>query len=166
MGLLTPLAVRIGSIEWLPRYLPWIVKVDDAVQKVSGGRVDLLDIAGLPSITMVIAGRKSGIERTTTVLAAPDGDDWIVAGSYFGNPKAPAWVYNLRAADSLSIVGRAGTMLPMVRNELDGVQRADAWATLLAVWPNFELYERRTAGHRIIPLFRLSPAPDTGPGQD
>lgn len=158
MGLLTPLAVRVGSIEWLPRYLPWIVKVDDAIQKVTGGRVDLLDIAGLPSITMVIRGRKSGIDRTTTVLAAPDGEDWIVAGSYFGNPKAPAWVYNLRAAGELTLAGPGGNLVAMRSRELDGDDRAAAWQRLRGVWPNFDLYEQRTAGSRVIPLFRLTPA--------
>lgn len=158
MGLLTPLAVRVGSIEWLPRYLPWIVKVDETIQKVSGGRVDLLDIAGLPSITMVIRGRKSGVERATTVLAAPDGDDWIVAGSYFGNPKAPAWVYNLRDAGQLKLVGSGGNLVAMNSRELSGDDRAAAWEELRSVWPNFDLYEKRTAGSRTIPLFRLTPA--------
>ncbi|WP_298441237.1 nitroreductase family deazaflavin-dependent oxidoreductase [Gordonia sp. (in: high G+C Gram-positive bacteria)] len=157
MGLLTPLAVRVGALGWLPEYLPWIVKVDDGIQKVSGGRVDLLTIAGLPSVTMLIPGRKSGIERSTTVLAAPVGDEWIVAGSYFGGPKTPAWVYNLRAAETIDVEIK-GRRVPMSRRELDGDDRAQAWQTLRGVWPNFDLYEQRTADRRRIPLFRLSPA--------
>ncbi|MFZ2512150.1 MAG: nitroreductase family deazaflavin-dependent oxidoreductase [Gordonia sp. (in: high G+C Gram-positive bacteria)] len=154
MGLLTPIAVRVGALEWLPPYLPWIVKVDQALQKVTGGRVDLLDVAGLPSVTMVIAGRKSGIVRTTTVLAAPVGDDWLVAGSHFGGPTTPAWVYNLRAAGDLSIDGPGG-LVPARGYELRGDERAVAWQHLVAVWPNFENYERRTS--REIALFRLTP---------
>ncbi len=155
MGLLTPLAIKIGSLEWLPRYLPYIVKVDDGLQKVTGGRVDLLDVAGLPSVTMLIPGRKSGIERTTTVLAAPVGDDWIVAGSYFGGPKTPAWVLNLRAVDEFH-VEQHGRRVPMRARELAGDERERAWAQLRRVWPNFDMYARRTT--RVIPLFRLSPA--------
>ncbi len=155
MGLLTPIAVRVGSISWLPQYLPWIVKVDDGIQKVSGGRVDLLTIAGLPSVTMLIPGRKSGIVRTTTVLAAPAGEEWIVAGSYFGNPKMPVWVYNLRAADTIEVEVK-GRHVPMRRRELLDDERAEAWQELRRVWPNFDLYEQRT--DRVIPVFRLSPA--------
>ena len=154
MGLLTPIAVRVGALEWLPPYLPWIVKADQALQKISGGRVDLLDVAGLPSVTMVIAGRKSGLARTTTVLAAPVGAGWLVAGSHFGGPTTPAWVFNLRAAGELSIDGPDG-LIPARSSELDGVERAAAWQELLAVWPNFENYERRTS--RQIAIFRLTP---------
>lgn len=156
MGLLTPIAVRIGAIEWLPEYLPYIVKIDDGLQKVTGGRIDLLTVAGLPSVTMVIRGRKSGLDRTTTVLAAPVGDgEWLVAGSYFGSPKSPAWVYNLRSAPVLQ-VEEHGELTPMTHRELEGDERAEAWQSLLKVWPNFTIYERRTT--RTIPIFRLTPA--------
>lgn len=151
MGLLTPLAVRIGSIPWMPRHLPTIVKVDGLLQTASGGRVDLLRIAGLPSVTMTVVGRRSGIPHTTTLLAVPDGDDWLIAGSYFGGPKTPVWVLNLRSAERAVIDGH-----DFAAAELAGDERAAAWQTLRSVWPNFDLYEQRT--DRVIPVFRLSPA--------
>ncbi|EGD53532.1 nitroreductase family deazaflavin-dependent oxidoreductase [Gordonia neofelifaecis] len=153
MGILTRLAILIGSIAWLPKYLPWIVKADKLVQKVSGGRVDFLRIAGLPGITITVPGRRSGVLHSTTMLAAPDGDDWIVAGSYFGGPKTPAWVFNIRAAQSFDVEVH-GVARRMSATELSGVDRDAAWAQLLAIWPNFTLYEERT--NRVIPLFRLS----------
>ncbi|MGI6796901.1 nitroreductase family deazaflavin-dependent oxidoreductase [Gordonia sihwensis] len=152
MGILTRLAILIGSISWLPRYLPWIVKADTVLQKVSRGRVDLLRIAGLPGITITVRGRKSGVLHSTPVLAAPDGEDWIVAGSYFGGPRTPAWVYNIRAADSFDVEVH-GAATRMSATELSGIERAAAWDRLLGVWPNFTLYEKRTT--RVIPLFRL-----------
>ncbi|MGB3696876.1 MAG: nitroreductase family deazaflavin-dependent oxidoreductase [Gordonia sp. (in: high G+C Gram-positive bacteria)] len=158
MGIITRLAILIGSITWLPKYLPWIVKLDKLVQKVSGGRVDLLRIAGLPGITLTVAGRKSGVPHSTTMLAAPDGDDWLVAGSYFGGPKTPAWVFNIRAADVFDVRVH-GVSTPMSASELSGAAREDAWNKLLAVWPNFTMYEERTT--RVIPLFRLSPVEQT-----
>ena len=56
-------------------------------------------MAGLPSIYLTVRGRKSGVERTTPLLCVPDGGTWLIAGSYFGGPKTPLWVGNLRAAD-------------------------------------------------------------------
>src|SRR5947209_5928592 len=98
MGLLTPLAIRIGSISWLPRMLPAIVRVDTTLQRVTRGRVTLLDVAGLPNLMLTVPGRKSGIARSTPLLCVPRGDTFLIAGSYFGGPNEPVWVRNLEAA--------------------------------------------------------------------
>ncbi|WP_333618269.1 nitroreductase family deazaflavin-dependent oxidoreductase [Dietzia sp.] len=162
MGLLTPVAVKVGSIPWLPRYLPQIVIVDKAIQRVSRGRLALLDIAGLPSVTMHVRGRKSGAWRSTNLLAAPVGEEWIIAGSYFGGASTPQWVFNVRAADRVVVEGRGGRGRGHQRGEreyrpreLSGPERAEAWQELRAVWPNFDLYEKRT--ERTIPVFLLEP---------
>lgn len=136
----------------MPKYLPTIVKVDDLIQRVSGDSVCLLRLAGLPSVTMTVVGRKSGQPRTTTLLAAPNRDGWLIAGSYFGGPKAPAWVYNVRAAGSVTIGDAEFTAV-----ELSGDARDDAWQRLRSVWPNFDLYEQRT--DRVIPIFALTRVP-------
>ena len=72
MGLLTPLAVKIGSISWMPKLLPQITATDKFVQKVSRGRVTILDIAGLPNLMLTVKGRKSGVaaHHSTAVRAA------------------------------------------------------------------------------------------------
>ncbi|MGB3604198.1 MAG: nitroreductase/quinone reductase family protein [Gordonia sp. (in: high G+C Gram-positive bacteria)] len=155
-GIITKLAILIGSLTWLPKYLPWIVKVDNVVQRLSNKNVDLLRIAGLPGITITVPGRKSGVLHSTTMLTAPDGDGWLVAGSFFGGPKTPAWVFNIRAVDSFD-VSYHGVTSRMVATELDGTDRSRAWDQLLSVWPNFTMYEERT--DRVIPLFRLAPVP-------
>lgn len=71
MGLLTPLAIRIGAISWMPKLLPQIVWTDRRLQKVTRGRVSVLDIAGLPNLTLTVVGRKSGIPRSTPCCACP-----------------------------------------------------------------------------------------------
>lgn len=154
MGLLTPLAVRIGSISWMPRLLPQIVTVDRTIQRLSGHRLTLLDIAGLPNVTLVVKGSKSGIERVTQLLAAPTEDGWLVAGSYFGSAAMPQWVGNVRAADEVT-VRHHGTDTLCGAVELAGAERSAAWNRLREVWPNFDLYERRT--DRTIPVFELQP---------
>ena len=64
MGLLTPLAIKIGSIPWMPKYLPQIVKCDKAIAAVTRQRYGLLDIAGLPHITDLNAGTQVVSELT------------------------------------------------------------------------------------------------------
>lgn len=155
MGLLTPLAVRIGAISWMPRLLPQIVWVDTRLQRISKGRVSVLDIAGLPNLALTVPGRKSGIPRTTPLLCVPYEGGWLIAGSYFGGPKTPLWVGNLRATDRARITF-AREDVEVTWRELEGADRADAWQAMLRIWPNYAKYEERTS--RVIPVFLLSRA--------
>lgn len=153
MGLLTPIAVRIGAIPWMPKLLPQIVWTDKNLQKLTRGRVSVLDIAGLPSINLIVRGRKSGVERSTPLLCVPDKGTWLIAGSYFGGPKEPLWVANLRAAGGEAKAQHAGETFAVTATELEGADRGVAWQTMLKTWPNYAKYEERT--DRTIPVFRL-----------
>lgn len=159
MGLLTPVAVRIGAISWMPRLLPQIVAVDKGLQRVSRGRVSVLDVAGLPNLSLTVPGRKSGVPRTTPLLAVPHEGAWLVAGSYFGGPKTPVWVLNLRESDRVEITIR-GTTIPATWREVQGDERARMWQVMLATWPNYARYEERT--DRTIPVFVLTPVGSGG----
>ena len=153
MGLFTPLAIRIGAISWMPKLLPQVVWMDKTLHRVSRGRFTILDLAGLPSLYLMVQGRKSGIERTTPLLCVPDQGTWLIAGSYFGGPKTPLWVGNLRAAGEAKAQVARETF-PVAATELEGSERAAAWQTMLEVWPNYAKYEERT--DRTIPVFRLA----------
>ena len=154
MGLLTPLAVRIGAISWMPKLLPQVVWLDKNLDRISGGRLTVLDLAGLPNLYLTVKGRKSGIERTTPLLCVPDQGTWLIAGSYFGGPKMPLWVGNLRAAGGEAVVKVGRERFPATVTELEGADRAVAWQTMLEVWPNYAKYEERT--DRVIPVFRVA----------
>jgi len=156
MGLLTPLAVRIGAIPWMPKLLPQIVWCDRRLHRLSGGRLTVLDLAGLPNLNLTVVGRKSGTPRTTPLLCAPDGDGWLIAGSYFGGPKEPSWVANLRVAGQAE-VDADNVRTTVTAHELEGPDRDRAWLVLVDVWPNFTRYEQRT--HRRIPVFELRRLP-------
>lgn len=156
MGLLTPVAIRVGSWSFMPRFLPQITATDRFIQRVSRGRVTILDIAGLPNLTLTVPGRKSGIPRSTPLLAVPRGNTWLVAGSNFGKPKQPVWVVNLEAATTAQITVKGRTSEVWARR-LVGDERAEAWAHMVQVWPNYRHYAERT--DREIKLFELTPAP-------
>src|SRR3954453_18188290 len=99
LTVMTPVAVRIGAIPWMPKLLPQITATDKFVQKISGGRVATLDIAGLPNLMLTVKGRKSGVPRTTPLLCVPHQGGNLIAGSNFGGEKKPVWVVNVRAAE-------------------------------------------------------------------
>ena len=153
-GLLVPLAVRIGAVSWKPRLLPLIVRTDKLLQYVTRGRLTVLDIAGLPNLMLTTTGRKSGLPRSNPLLCVPDGDRILIAGSYFGGPKMPMWVGNLRAADGEAKVEFDKQNFGVKARELADPERAEAWAHMLETWPNYAKYEQRT--DRLIPVFRLT----------
>jgi deazaflavin-dependent oxidoreductase (nitroreductase family) len=156
MGLFTPLAIRIGAIPWLPKLLPQIVWCDKTLHRITRGRLTLLDIAGLPNLNLTVKGKKSGVERTTPLLCIPDGETVLIAGSYFGGPKVPLWVGNLRAADGAARIEYGRQKFAVHATELTGDDRTAAWKHMLATWPNYAKYEERT--DRLIPVFRLTRA--------
>jgi deazaflavin-dependent oxidoreductase (nitroreductase family) len=152
---LTPVAIWLGGISWLPRLLPQITALDKLLQRLTHGRWSLLRLAGLPSMMLTVRGRKSGVLRSTPVLCVPYGDGHLVAGSNFGGPKAPVWVLNVRAADRVTVTvdGRTHDAVP---RELTSDERAAAWQQMVRTWPNYAKYEQRT--HRTIPVFWMTPA--------
>ena len=154
MGMLTPLAIKIGAISWLPRFLPQITWLDKLLQRITGGRWSILRIAGLPNLMLTVVGRKSGVPRSTPLLCVPYHGGQLIAGSNFGGAKPPVWVVNVRAADTVqyAIGGRAHTAKA---RELAGEERARAWAHMLRTWPNYAKYAERTT--RVIPVFLLTP---------
>ena len=52
-------------------------------------------------------GRKTGQTRINSLVYARDGDRYLVVASKGGDPKAPAWLLNLRAKPEVEVqVGR------------------------------------------------------------
>jgi deazaflavin-dependent oxidoreductase (nitroreductase family) len=154
VGVLTPLAVKVGSWSFMPKLLPQVVATDKALQRWTKGKVTLLGIAGLPSVTLTVRGRKSGEPRATPLLAVPRGGAWLIAGSNWGGPKQPVWVVNLEANPDATVTVRGRTSAVRARR-LEAEERAAAWKEMVAVWPNYDLYATRT--DREIKVFELGP---------
>lgn len=154
MGLLTPVAIRLGALEWLPRFLPQITRVDRTLSRLTRGRVTLVRLAGLPSLELTVIGRKSGVARSTPVLCVPHQDGFLVAGSNFGGPTLPVWVLNVRSADTVQLKVN-GKQMTAVAREVEGDERARLWEHMLKTWPNYAKYAERA--DRVIPVFLFSP---------
>jgi deazaflavin-dependent oxidoreductase (nitroreductase family) len=155
MRLFTPIAVWLGSLSWLPRFLPQITATDKFLQRITKGRWSFLRLAGLPSLMLTVPGRKSGVLRLTPMLCVPYDGGHLVAGSNFGGPTQPVWVLNVRAADRVTVTVNGKTHEAVPR-ELTGEDRATAWAHMQETWPNYAKYEQRT--DRTIPVFLITPA--------
>ena len=159
LTVMTPLAIRIGAIPWMPKLLPQITATDKFVQRISKGRVTILDLAGLPNLMLTVKGRKSGVPRTTPLLCVPYQGGNLIAGSNFGQLKPPVWVVNVRAAiekGELVGVDQDGTPAPG-QGPRDHRRRARGalGGTWCETWPNYARYAART--DRTIPVFFLDP---------
>jgi F420H(2)-dependent quinone reductase len=65
---------------------------------------------GVPTLMLRTTGRRSGAERTNSLVYAKDGSDWLVVASNGGADKPPAWLHNLRAKPEVEVqVGRSSS---------------------------------------------------------
>ncbi len=100
-------------------------------------------------------GRRSGNEFVTPLVAAPDGDAYVVCASGGGAPADPQWVANLEAAAGPATI-ELGAATFTVDYEVvrPGHPR---WAELYGVWrdywPDTVEYEKKT--DRKFPVVRL-----------
>ena len=92
-------------------------------------------------------GRKTGKEFVNPLVAAPDGDSYVVCGSAGGAPGDPQWVANLEAADGPVTIELAGDTV-QANHRVVRPGRDDDWDRLYGVWrtywPDAAEYEKKT----------------------
>ncbi|MBU2669338.1 nitroreductase family deazaflavin-dependent oxidoreductase [Actinoplanes bogorensis] len=104
-------------------------------------------------------GARSGTPRPHLTRGIAFRDGWVVAATFGGNPKNPAWVNNLRAHPDIDLevpLPRAGTKTYNVHaTELAGPDREEARRLFHTVSPVFPQFEASIT--RLIPIFLLTP---------
>jgi F420H(2)-dependent quinone reductase len=125
-----------------------------AAYRLTGGRIGG-SFRGVDTLLLDHVGRRSGKRRTNPLLYITDGDDLVVVASRGGSRKHPSWWLNLRDSPRTTVqVG--GERREVVARQADPEEKARLWPRLVAVWPDYEAYQRRTS--REIPVIVLSPA--------
>ena len=108
----------------------------------------------MPIIYLTTTGVKSGIPRSIPVLCIPDGENLILVGSNWGNPKNPSWAYNLRKHPQTQL--RKGKMVKYFSaRELRGDERSAYWQKAVTFYPPYVSYEQHS--NRSLPIFLLEP---------
>ncbi|PXX70770.1 deazaflavin-dependent oxidoreductase (nitroreductase family) [Nocardia tenerifensis] len=144
---LPSIARRLAQQRWVMRTAPVVIPAERAVRRWTDGRRGVLDLVGLPSIEVTVAGRKTGLPRTTSLLYVPRGEDFLVLGSNWGSPKHPVWSANLRAARTATVRHR-GEQFTVAVTELTGVERKPAWDLAVEFWPGYEMEYELSGGRR------------------
>jgi F420H(2)-dependent quinone reductase len=67
-------------------------------------------LIGVPSALLRTTGRRSGKVRTSALVYARDGDDYLLVASNGGSDRPPGWLFNIEAEPDVEIqVGRMRT---------------------------------------------------------
>lgn len=102
-------------------------------------------------------GRVSGTERVTPLVAAKDGDAYLVVGSMGGAPKDPVWVANVEEGPEVVTI-EVGDQALQARATVVRGPSAE-WERLYGIWaeywPDAKEYETHT--DRKFPVIRLEP---------
>ena len=110
---------------------------------------------GAPILLLTTTGRKSGQPRTTPLIHARDGDDYLVVASMGGAPQHPQWYLNLVANASAQIQNRSDH-IDVTAGTAREDEKVRLWKIVAERWPNYDVYQSRT--DRVIPVVVLSPS--------
>ena len=131
----------------------WATKAHSSIYRATGGRVGGR-MLGSPVLLLVTRGRKTGRSRTTPLLYLEDGGRYAIVASNGGAGKTPLWWLNLRANPHAT--AEIGARKVRVRaSEVEGEEKRRLWRGLVAMYPSYEDYRRRT--DREIPVILLEP---------
>ena len=109
---------------------------------------------GATILLLTTTGRKTGERRTTPLIYAPDGDDFLVVASMGGAPKHPQWYLNLQANPEAEVQVKATQVKVRARTATDE-EKPRLWEIVREQWPNYDVYQTRT--DRVIPVVVLTP---------
>lgn len=130
--------------------------IDRLVYKLTGNRHTAVNLLfGVPVITVTTIGAKSGQPRSVPLIGIPDGENFILIASNWGQKRHPGWYYNMRKNPVVK-ASINGLDVDLIAREVTGEERARYWDKASAIYGGYNAYERRVEG-RQIPVMVLSP---------
>ena len=141
--------------EYIPPALDWVRKQVELHESSGGTQGTTLRDTGLPCIIVTHKGNKSGAIRKIPLMRAQDGDNYVLVGSYGGNPKHPVWVHNIRADPDVEIRDETQVFKMRVREIADDATRDRLWQISADAFPPYNEYQTKT--DRKIPVFLAEP---------
>jgi deazaflavin-dependent oxidoreductase (nitroreductase family) len=124
-------------------------RIDKMMLRRTGGRVTVARLfAGIPVLTLVSTGAKSGLRRQTPLLGIPTADGIALIGTQFGQPGLPAWYHNLTVNPRAELVFSGVTVATRAR-EANAEEQAAIWAAARKIYGGYEAYARRIHDRKI-----------------
>ena len=138
--------------------------VDTFLLRLSKGQVTLAKVvAGLPVITIVTTGARTGRARAAHLLGIPFAGDLAVIGTRFGQKGTPGWYYNIRADPAIQVIYR-NKKAEAVAREAQGEERQAIWEQARQIYAGYEAYAKRIKDRQIhIMLLSMQATSASGP---
>ena len=125
----------------------------------SSGGTQGLTLRGKPCVILTTVGARSGRLRKVALMRVEHDGDYAVVASLGGAPKHPVWYHNIVTEPHVELQD-GPQKWDMVAREVTGEEKATWWQRAVAVWPDYDDYQRRT--DRQIPVFVLERMPAGG----
>jgi len=138
--------------EYLPSTSDW-ARTQAERYEASGG-TEANTLRGVPIIVLTTVGAKSGALRKTALMRVEHDGRYAVVASKGGSPDEPAWANNIRRHPHVELQD-GSVKRDYLAREPDGDERAEWWARAVAVWPDYDEYQKKT--DRRIAVFVLEP---------
>ncbi|HEY0755291.1 MAG TPA: nitroreductase family deazaflavin-dependent oxidoreductase [Ktedonobacteraceae bacterium] len=129
----------------------FFVKVQVFLYRLSGGSI-AGTFRGIPILLLTTMGRKTGTKRTKPLIYLMDNDQMVLVASHGGTPTHPSWWRNLQQTPHAEIQIKR-TLQQVEAREATLEERERLWPKLVALYPDYETYQKRTT--RIIPIVLL-----------
>ena len=114
-------------------------------------------LRGIQTAMLITVGSKTGQERAVQLSVFADGSDaWVVIASAAGAAKHPGWFFNMARNPDKIWLQFGGRKVRVNADTLQGPDRDTAWQRVVAKWPGYEGYRKKT--DRDIPVIRLTAA--------
>src|SRR6478752_6939997 len=111
---------RLGGVLFITVF----PEIDRRLLPLTRGR--LSTGLGQPIVLLHVRGAKSGVERTTPLLATKQGDVLVLIASKAGAIAHPAWFHNARANPDVEVTFDGGRH-PMRARIAEGEERERLW---------------------------------------
>lgn len=150
-----PPSVVFALMSMSERIFHTALEIHAFVYEHSGGLIGHR-LLGVPCLMLRTTGRKTGQPRTNSLVYAKDGDRYLVVASTGGDPKAPAWLLNLRAKPQVQVqIGRTQFQATGTEIGPDDTDYARLWKLVNENNAGrYDAYQKRTT--RPIPVIALS----------
>jgi F420H(2)-dependent quinone reductase len=112
-------------------------------------------VGQMQQVSLTTIGRKTGQPRTVTLGAIPEGDGWVVIGSYAGADIDPSWWLNMVAHPDVTLEVGDQVIKARMQEITNPRDRKRIWNNVVASNKGYADYEKKTS--RVIPLGLLRP---------
>jgi len=129
----------------------FFTNVQVSLYRLSGGSI-AGTFKGVPVLLLTTTGRKTGKKRTKPLLYLMDNDQVALVASHAGAPTHPIWWRNLQHDPHAEVQIRR-TLLQVEAREATLEEREHLWPKLVALYPDYQNYQKRTT--RTIPIVLL-----------